>query len=193
MKEERNINDNVPLNVVLFVSRNKDNKQIPGFKERRQVFLTNEPINSEVLRKKFLDFTTKGMYQEFSRMYYSVNSRKPQEVYKEFLHFLIDNPNFNLCSASSKLAGIAMKHKNAETKHWLFDFDNIDTDKVREFMDDIHNYDSSCQIDIHKTPNGFAVIVDHGFDTRDLLKKWGKYVTLKRDDFLCSNWSPDIF
>lgn len=193
MKEKEKNNDNTLLNVVLFVSRKKDNKEIEGFKERKQAFLTNEPVNSEVLRAKFSRFTATGMYEEFSRMYYSVNSRKSQDVYKDFLYFLIDNPDFNLCSASSKLAGIAMGHKNAETKHWLFDFDNNDTDKVREFMDDIHNYDLSCQIDAHQTPNGFAVIVDHGFDTRDLLKKWDKYVTLKRDDFLCCNWKRNIF
>jgi len=181
-------NHNVPLNVVLFVSRKKDNKEIKDFKERRQAFLTNESKDSNVLKTKFINFVDEGEYGELSRMYYSINSRKSQEVYKEFLHFLIDNPDFNLCSAGSKLAGIAMKHKNAETKHWLFDFDNNDFNKVKEFMSDIHNCDASCQVDYFKTPHGFAVIADHGFDTRELLEKWGEDVTLKRDDLLCCSW-----
>ena len=37
----------------------------------------------------------------------------------------------------------------------------------------------------YKTPNGYAVVVNHGFDTRDLLKKWKDYdITLKRDELL---------
>lgn len=43
-------------------------------------------------------------------------------------------------------------------------------------------------IEIYKTPNGYAVVVDQRFDTRNLLEKWTN-VTLKRDDLLCVRWS----
>lgn len=39
----------------------------------------------------------------------------------------------------------------------------------------------------HKTPNGYAVVVDNGFDTRKLLEKWSN-VSLKKDAMLCFAW-----
>lgn len=39
------------------------------------------------------------------------------------------------------------------------------------------------EIEFSETVTGFAVVVKHGFDTRNLLKKW-KNVELKRDDML---------
>ncbi len=177
-----------PLNVVLFVSRKKDNKKIEGFKERRMAFLTHEPIVSTKLNVQFNNFISEGAQGEMSRMYYSVNSRNEQKVYKELLHFLIDNPTFNLCVLGAKTAGIAMRHSNAETKRWLFDFDINNEERLKEFVADIHNCDCSCVATTYATPHGFAVIVDHGFDTRALLKKWGEDVTLKRDDLLCYDW-----
>lgn len=177
-----------PLNVVLFVSRKKDNKEIEGFKERRMAFLTHEPIGSAKLNIQFDNFVSEGLQGEMSRMYYSINSRNEQKVHKELLHFLIDNPTFNLCALGAKTAGIAMQHSNAETKHWLFDFDINSCERLKEFVEDIHNCDCSCVTATYATPHGFAVIVDHGFDMRTLLKKWSEDVTLKRDDLLCCGW-----
>ena len=177
-----------PLNVVLLVSRKKDNKKIEGFRERRMAFLTHEPITSAKLNIQFDNFVSEGLQGEMSRMYYSVNSRNEQKVYKELLHFLIDNPTFNLCTLGAKTAGIAMRHSNAETKRWLFDFDINNEEQLKEFVADIHNCDCSCVATTYATPHGFAVIVDHGFDTRALLKKWGEDVTPKRDDLLCCGW-----
>jgi hypothetical protein len=66
----------------------------------------------------------------------------------------------------------------------MFDFDINDVEKFEEFLDDVgFNLENAF-----KTPNGYAVITKH-FDTRELLKKWGDSVTLKRDDMLCYEWS----
>lgn len=176
------------MNVVLFVSRKKDNKEIEGFKERRMAFLTHEPSDSAKLNIQFDNFVSEGLQGEMSRMYYSINSRNEQKVHKELLHFLIDNPTFNLCALGAKTAGIAMHYSNAETKRWLFDFDINSCERLKEFVEDIHNCDCSCVTAAYATPHGFAVIVDHGFDTRALLKKWGEDVTPKRDDLLCYDW-----
>ena len=43
--------ENKPLKSILFVSRNKDNKHIPNFKERRYVRLTTK--TAEELKKRF--------------------------------------------------------------------------------------------------------------------------------------------
>ena len=41
----------------------------------------------------------------------------------------------------------------------------------------------------NKTPNGHAVIVSRGFDTRELMQKWGSTVELKKDEMLCVDWT----
>lgn len=180
--------DNRDLRVVLFVSRNKDNKDVDEFTERRMSFLTREHWNSEYIMNKFQHFVNNGVPNEVCRMYYSVNARDNDKVYKELLHFLIDSPDFNLCSIQSKLAGIAAKKENALTKHWMFDFDIDDNKKVDEFCNDIIECDSEVVYEVHKTPHGYTVITSRGFDTRKLMEKWDTDVTLKRDDLLCVHW-----
>ena len=179
------------IHVCLFVSRNKDNKGVNEFKERRQAFLTDLDINDPNLVQKFNDFCKQGEYGELSRMYYSVNERDAEKIYKELLHFLIDNPDFNLCSIQAKLAGIAAKKECAKTKRWMFDFDHNDSKLLQEFLQDISNFDENVQVDVHKTPHGYAVITDRGFDCRQLLEKWSRYATLKRDDLLCVRWQSN--
>ena len=40
-------------------------------------------------------------------------------------------------------------------------------------------------IQAYKTPHGYAIVVPHGFDTRELIEKWKDYdITLKRDKSL---------
>ena len=187
-----NPNDDRPLNVVLFTSRNKDNKHLKelGYKERRKAFLTREPMESEILKKEFKTFCDAGMQGEMSRFYYSVNERDQHKTYKEFLHFLIDNPDFNLCSVQSKLAGIAALKENAKTKRWMFDFDNDDVDLVKTFVMKIsYLIKEPMEVWCKKTPHGYAIVVEHGFDCRTLTTGEWDFVSLKRDDYLCYNWA----
>ena len=173
-----------PVYVVLFVSRHKDNRGLIDFKERRKSFITTK--TPEELMPEFDYFVSQGEFGEFSRMYYSVNARDSQKIYTHLVHFLFDNPDFNLCSIASKLAGIAAKKECALEKKWLFDFDIDDKCIVIGFIEDIVKFSNLTQQDIktYKTPNGYAVVVEHGFDTRELMEIWGEEVTLKRDDLL---------
>lgn len=180
--------DDRPMHVVLFVSRNKDNKHIEGHTERRHSFVSKEPSESDVLYDEFQNFIKRGVKGEVCRFYYSVNARDEQKIRQELQHFLISNPDFNLCAIPSKLAGIAAINSNAATKHWMFDFDIDDHAKAKEFCEDIQKIDKTVKAHIYKTPNGYAIVVDHGFDTRTLLTKWNENVTLKRDDLLCYGW-----
>ena len=83
-----------------------------------------------------------------------------------------------------------MQKENRDENKWLFDFDIDDEEKVEDFIDDIYFY-SELNIDsheLHKTPHGYAIVVPHGFDTRDLFEKWEAYdITLKKDDLLFIN------
>lgn len=182
--------NNTAINIVFFVSRNKDNKQIEGFKERHMAFLTHEAMDSEKLQRKFQNFVAEGVVGETSRMYYSINSRNAEKIHTAFLHFLIDNPDFNLCSVDPQLAGIAANKENAADKKWLFDFDINDEAKVKEFAEDIKAIDAAIEVTYRKTPNGYAVVTSRGFDTRKLYEKWDRDLTeCKRDASMCIAWA----
>lgn len=60
--------DSDKLNVVLFVSRNKDNKHLKNFTERRNAFTTTREF--EDIKDQFKAFVEAGQPGEFSRMYY---------------------------------------------------------------------------------------------------------------------------
>lgn len=180
--------DNKPIKVCLFVSRKKDNEYIGNFIERRKSFITTK--TKDELIEEFDNFVSHGVEGELCRMYLSVNARDGKKIYKELLHFLVDNPDFNLTHINSKLASIAAKKECALEKKWMFDFD-LDNDEMElQFETDIINTSVPVvnKIENYDTPHGYAIIVDHGFDTRQLMEEWGNVVTLKRDDLLCVAW-----
>lgn len=185
--------DNELLYVILFVSRNKDNQGIEGFKERRKAFLSTDvefPTIGDKLSRQFMHFVGDGLPGEMSRCYCSVNDRNAEKIIKELMHYLIDTDGFtfNLCAIEPKLAGLAAMKGCANSKKWLFDFDNNNDGVVDQFIFDIKEIAKNIDITCLETPNGYAVITDRGFDTRNLLEKWGEVVTLKRDDLVVLAW-----
>lgn len=182
------VEESKDLYVVLFISRNKDNKDVANFKERRKSFITTK--SPEELERTFKYFVKDGVDGEMSRFYYSVNARDANKVRKQLLHFLIDE-DFNLAYLDGKLASIAAKKECAKTKRWMFDFDLDNNVEVSKFLTDI----SKCvteplHTEIRKTPHGYAIITERGFDTRKLGldDTWYNIATLKKDDLLCYTW-----
>ena len=137
---------------MLFVSRNKDNKGLPG---------------------------------ELSRMYVSVNAKDEEKVKRELMHELFDD-NVELTKLQSKLASLAAKSKCAAEKKWMFDFDSEDKTLLSNFVSELEVLTES-EPTVHKIPNGYAVVVERGFDARNILTKYS-FVELKRDDMLCYKW-----
>ena len=204
-RDEVDSNTETPINVVLFVSRNKDNKDIKNFKERRNAFVTTRDKHDFRLIEDFNAFVRKGQPNEMCRMYFSVNPRSNEKTQKALLHQLIDE-QYNMATMPQRIAAIDAKKENAaDSKHlkWLFDFDPVEGENLDElvnaFVNDINHYHNNTRtknnekrlpinIDGYKTPNGYAIIVDQRFDTRELLQKWTN-VELKRDDLLCAKWA----
>ncbi len=183
---EKRLEENTPYYVVVFTSRNKDNEGKRGFIQRKYSFVTRNP-SMDAHRQAFLHFVEEGVQGEFSRCYMSINGRNPEAVHKAFLHYLIDHPEVNFENIETLLASITMKESSKTSKKFLFDFD-ADTSLIDLFITDITaacslDGDTSNKILKVKTPNGYAVVTDHGFDTRKLLLKW-EDVELKRDGFL---------
>lgn len=181
------------LHVVFFVSRNKDNKSVENFKQRKKVFLTTRSPNNFNLTQEFQAFTDEGLPHEVSRFYYSVNKRNEDKVRKEVLHYLIDYPTFNLASLPQKVASLADRPDMALESKWMFDFDIKSQRKMYDFISEIEN-NSTVRISdmkITQSINGWHIVVPHGFDTRELLDKW-KDVELKRDGMLLIDWRKRV-
>ena len=180
------------LYVYLIRSRNKDNKDVPGFKQRSKTFLTTKDKDDKTLIDEFENWSYQGLYGETSRFYISVNSRDSDKINKAFIHYLLNNPQISPASYPQRVASVAAKKENASEFKWLFDFDEK-KELIPEFISDIKNESNLTdeEIEFSETVTGFAVIVKHGFDTRNLLKKW-KNVELKRDDMLLVDFLKNI-
>lgn len=191
--------ENKTIHVILFKSRNKDNKHIDGFKERTNSFISSRSY-AELL-PDFKAFVEKGVSGELCRMYMSINPRSNSKTFKALQHKMIDD-EFDLSSLPQKVASIAALKGNADDSKnlkWLFDFDPIPNadikESVKEFAEDIkacyenteRKDDTPIDVEIRKTLNGYAIITNKRFDTRWLLNKW-KNTELKRDAMLCCNW-----
>lgn len=186
------------LNVVLFTSRNKDNRHVENFKERRESFVTTLSAESESLKDRFDRFVQSGVDGEISRMYISINPRSNEKTKKDLMIKMLSD-DFSLARVPEMTARLASKKENAfDSKNlkWMFDVDphpSLDLDYVVESitMDIAFAYYApkkpKINIETHRTPNGYAIIVDQHFDTREILSKW-KNVELKRDAMLCAAW-----
>ncbi len=182
---------------ILFVSRNKDNRDVKNFNQRKKSFVSTK--KPEDLLKEFEVFVNEGVDNEFSRFYVSINSRSNTKTFKALQHKMLDE-EFNLATMPQRIAAIASKTENAYEKNkWLFDFDpieNVDLEESLEFfIEDVYqaynetdNRKEPLEVIKHKTPNGYAVITNQRFDTRKLMEKWKDNVELKRDDLLCYSW-----
>lgn len=173
------------LHGILFVSRNKDNKEIPNFKERRKVYLLDDVYQpdgtiSEDLQYKFDKFVNEGSPGEVCRLYVSVNTRHPEKTRVSLQHFLLDHPEFPLTNIHRKLVSLAMLPENRLTRYFLLDvdFDGID-DPESNLKEVEHFIQGATILDEYITPNGYHFITQ-GFDTRTLLEAFPN-ITLKRD------------
>lgn len=178
---ENNIMSN--LYVYLIRSRNKDNNNVPNFKQRAKTILEYKENEDKVI-EAFKNFSAKGVPGEQTRLYRSVNSRNEEKIREELIiRLLRDKPS--MTQLNRTLASVAQQVQNRDESKWLFDFDVDNEEKVEDFIDDIYFYSELDNHELHKTPHGYAIIVSHGFDTRELMEKWKDYdVTLKKDELL---------
>ncbi len=169
--------------VVLFKTRNKDNKHIEGFKENTKQFLVTDIDN---VSEKFDKFVSKQPEGVLCRCYASVNKRNGDLIQKQLISYLALN-DMDLSKIESKSVSLAMLPQCATSKKWLFDFDYESEEQVLEFVQDIKTIDNTLEVKYKKTVHGYAVITSHGFDTRELLKKWSECEN-KKDGMLLIDW-----
>ena len=169
------------LLVVLLISRNKDNRDLPGFRPRTRSFLAYE--DDTRIQNEWSQFLTEAAPGELCRLYVSVNARDIEAIRKQLLYALIfENPS--LTHIDQLLASIAARKECASEHRWMFDFDSTNETLLNKFLSDLESVFAREKIQTHPTPHGHAVIVPHGFDTRQLMSDY-PCVTLKRDGMLC--------
>lgn len=171
------------LYVYLIRSRNKDNKDIPNFKERIKTILEYKENEDRVI-KEFHKLAADGVPGEQTRLYRSVNSRNEEKIIEELIiRLLRDKPS--VTKLNRTLASVAQQVENRDESKWLFDFDVDDEEKVNDFIDDIYFYSELENHELYKTPHGYAIVFPHKFDIRELMEKWKDYdITLKKDRLL---------
>lgn len=172
-------NENKKLKVVFFTSRNKDNKDLEGFKQRRCAFVTKKTVDE--LLSKFNDFVNKGVVGEKSRFYMSLNSRDEQKVQKALMVRMLTH-DVALEKMESVVASVAGEKVNGETKFWFFDYDDKE-EKLDDFVKELLALFNEEEVVKHKTPNGYAVVVPRGFYADTLLQNW-QNVSLEKDGML---------
>lgn len=206
--QERILTNSTDINIVMFVSRNKDNKEIPDFKERRVAFATTWAEDDPRLHNQFQSFTAMGKKDEASRFYFSLNPRNNKKVMRAVQHFIIDNPtNINPAGLALLVTRVAMKRENASAKHRLFDFDSNDETVLNEFISDLKSRGlTDDDIEVRHSVNNYAIIINHGVDLRGLIDtmpdvkpnlkkdkgpwKWDSdTVTYKIDDLVLVEWA----
>ena len=173
------------LYVYLIRSRNKDNKDVPNFKERIKTILEYKE-NEDRIIKEFHRFAADGVPGEQIRLYRSVNSRNEEKIREELvIRLLRDKPS--MTKLNRTLASVAQQVENRDESKWLFDFDVDDELLVYDFIHDVIIFSHIPLSDIraYKTPHGYAIIVPHRFDTRELMEKWKDYdISIHKDRLL---------
>lgn len=181
------------LIVVLFRSRNKDNQSIDEFHERFECMLTRREPTDIKIRRRFDDFVASGLPGERSRMYVSVNARDNRKTMQALTTMLVDsafdtNPNIgdvDMASLEQMAVSVAARPENAAEHKWLLDIDTNDSDKLGIIVKYLDELDAALIESINATPNGYHIIVHHGFDTRELKALAAYYhieLDVKRDD-----------
>lgn len=153
--------------LVVFTSRNKDNKGLEGFKQRSHELFVSE--TTTYVEEEWNSFVNNGVEGELSRMYVSYNDIDTVKTNVAMTHYLIDHPDTPIHKITDKFAAAAMQTDNLATKRWLLDLDEVDYDEVDEFL--LSNTDlEPSEIEVYETYSGYAIVVAHGFDTRKLLE-----------------------
>lgn len=174
--------------VVLFCSRNKDNKDIEEFKQRRVARLMNcSGYYNGHIRKEFDEFVANGVEGEISRCYISINPRDMKKIRTNFLVWLIEHEQ-PLANMDSKVASVAAKPECRLTSKWLLDVDTIDNSIIKEIKEFVFKACGLEDVETWSTKNGYAIVTPRGFDTRELIAKYGDIVENKKDGMLLIDW-----
>jgi hypothetical protein len=129
----------------------------------------------------FKKFADEGKDGEISRFYYAINKRDYNKTKKKLILELVDKDNASLVNINSLLVSCAMQKECAVTKKWLIDFDSRDPLKWIDFMKDLRDLVTIEQV--YPTINGYGIITQRGFDTREFIEKYHDIISIHKDGY----------
>lgn len=171
---------------VFFSSRNKDNANLEAFKPRTRTFLSKYANHTELdpnIKYQFDEFVKQGINGELSRCYVSINAANPAKVNNSLMHYLIDHQNATPLQVQNKLISFANKPQNLATHRWLLDCDTSDHNRFLKILHWLENNKISIK-QYKPTKSGYAIVTEHGFDTREFLKEFPEVENKKESDLL---------
>lgn len=172
------------LKTVTFISRNKDNAHVEGFKPRTVSFVVKDG-NIDGVLAKFDDFVYQGVVGERSRCYMSVDCADATKVQTELAVKLI-RQEVDLTKIDSMVASLASKPEMSLTKRLLLDFDSQDEDllnQIIKILKDNHGFNAT-EIKKFRTVNGLTIVLPHNFDSRELSLQYKDILEFKKHAFL---------
>lgn len=153
---------------VLMVSRNKDNKDVKGFKQRRRALLMSVEDLANLTHLALLRISYKrGKKGELSRLYVPVNRRDVEKAKNKLIIHLLSG-GYWMCLDGRMVSNAMEKDCDLDGK-WLLDVDTTDSAEIDQMFDILKKHFDITQVYGERTLNGYAVVLPHGFDSRELL------------------------
>ena len=153
---------------VLMVSRNKDNKDVKGFKQRsRALLMSIEDLANLTHLALFKNFVQEGQKGELSRLYVSVNRRDVEKAKNKLIIHLLSG-GYWMCLDGRMVSKAMEKDCDLDGK-WLLDVDTTDSAEIDQMFDILKKHFDITQVYGERTLNGYAIVLPHGFDSRELL------------------------
>lgn len=154
---------------VLMVSRNKDNKDVKGFKQRsRGLLMSMEDLGNMFHVSLFQKFVEEGKKGELSRLYVSVNRRDVEKAKNKVIIHLLSGGRWR--GLDGVMVSKAMEKDCDLDGKWLLDVDTKDPAEIKRMFDILEKNFDLTQAYGEETLNGYAIVLPHGFDTRELLE-----------------------
>lgn len=150
-----------------FRVRAKDQKGGSQVKEVTSQFVSDRPNEPKAFDKFVAQYPN-----VLCRYYRSINGRLASRVKKDLVCELVANDHLRVERVADKLAKYtANDGKDCVTRKWLFDFDSHDQEAFDQFYQDLLETSqlTEDQTWVYPTPNGYHVVVDHGFKDVDKL------------------------
>lgn len=184
------------FHTLMFVSRNKDNEGIDGFRPRCEQHVVKLDVESvdtlaAAARDKFDEmfdrFVNEGVDGETSRMYVTLNGADSDRCLKELAIAVLQDKIADVTKVNSTLVSIVARPEMAMTKRWLFDADcdvataRIFADRVDDRLAARYGEDSpNARCSILPSKNNFAIVTNARFDARGVLDGFPD-IELKRE------------
>lgn len=165
----------------MFISMEKDNEDVENFHDRCKLVLEYEE-NEDNVHDSYLKFVSNGVVGEKTRLYRSVNARDEERMRDELMIKLLrDNPS--MANMESVMMSVAKSDFCRAEYKWLINIDSNDESIIGGIC--VNLSEMGVPHEVTKTPNGYAIVCEHGFNPIDFKEKWkGVDFTINKDAFL---------